>query len=143
MCQHHPHLFIYFFNPELSLKFLTFFFCCCCSTSNLLSPFECIKITNSLHPKTKFYFPIQACSSSGNLFFSSSTGKHGNNLCVQLFATLWTIACQVPLSMGFSKQQYWSGLPFPPPGDLPNLRIKPTSLKSFALEGGFFTTSTT
>ena len=39
---------------------------------------------------------------------------------VQLFATLWTVACQSPLSMGFSRQEYWSGLPFPPPGDLPD-----------------------
>ena len=43
----------------------------------------------------------------------------------QLFATPWTAACQAPLSMGFSRQQYWSGLPFPSPGDLPNPGIKP------------------
>ena len=40
--------------------------------------------------------------------------------CVQLFATPWTVACQAPLSMGFLRQEYWSGLPFPSPGDLPN-----------------------
>ena len=40
----------------------------------------------------------------------------------------WTVARQVPLSMGFSRQEYWSGLPFPSPGDLPNPGIKPTSL---------------
>ena len=40
--------------------------------------------------------------------------------CVQLFATLWTISCQAPLSMGFSRQVYWSALPCPPPGDLPD-----------------------
>ena len=43
--------------------------------------------------------------------------------------------------MGFSKQEYWSGLPFPPPGDLPNPGIQPASLISPALAGGFFTTS--
>ena len=43
------------------------------------------------------------------------------------FATLWTVACQAPLSMGFSRQEYWSGLPSPPPGDLPNPVIEPTS----------------
>ena len=48
----------------------------------------------------------------------------------QLFATLWTVACQAPLSMGFHRQEYWSGLPFPSPGDLPNPGIKPTSLIS-------------
>ena len=41
--------------------------------------------------------------------------------------TLWTVACQAPLSMGFSRQQYWSGLPFPPPGDLPDPGIEPVS----------------
>ena len=46
---------------------------------------------------------------------------------VQLFATLWTIAQQAPPSMGFSRQEYWSGLPFPSPGDLPNPGIEPTS----------------
>ena len=48
--------------------------------------------------------------------------------CVWLFMTLWTVACQVPLFMGFSRQEYWSGLPCPPPGDLPDPRIEPASL---------------
>ena len=52
--------------------------------------------------------------------------KDGTKLSLTL-ATLWTIACQVPLSMGFSRQEYWSGLPFPSPGDLPDLGIKPGS----------------
>ena len=46
---------------------------------------------------------------------------------VRLFATPWTVALQAPLSMGFSRQEYWSGLPFPSPGDLPDLRIEPRS----------------
>ena len=46
---------------------------------------------------------------------------------VRLSVTLWTVACQVPLSMGFSRQENWSGLPFPSPGDLPNPGIKPGS----------------
>ena len=46
---------------------------------------------------------------------------------VQLFATLWTVAYQAPLSMGFSRQEYWSGLPFPSPGDLPDAGIEPGS----------------
>ena len=50
---------------------------------------------------------------------------------------------QAPLSMGFSRQEYWSRLPFPPPGDLPNLGIEPASLMSPALVNRFFTTSTT
>ena len=47
--------------------------------------------------------------------------------CVGLFATPWTVAHQAPPSMEFSRQEYWSGLPFPPPGDLPDPRIEPTS----------------
>ena len=47
--------------------------------------------------------------------------------CVWLFVTPWTVACQAPLSMGFSRQEYWSGLPFSSPGDLPNPGIKPGS----------------
>ena len=46
---------------------------------------------------------------------------------VQLFATLWTVAHQAPLSMGFSRQKYWSGLPFLSPGDLPDPGIEPGS----------------
>ena len=46
---------------------------------------------------------------------------------VQLFVTLWTVAHQAPLSMEFSRQEYWSGVPFPSSGDLPNLGIKPGS----------------
>ena len=49
---------------------------------------------------------------------------------------LWTVAHQAPLSMGFSRQEYWSGLPFPPPEDLPNPGIKPISLASPALQAG-------
>ena len=62
---------------------------------------------------------------------------------VQFFATLWTVARQTLLSMGFSKQEYWSGLPCPPPGDLPNPGIELTSLMSPALAGWFFTTRIT
>ena len=53
------------------------------------------------------------------------------------FATPWTVAHQAPLSVGFPRQEYWSGLPFPSPGDLSNPRIKP---ESPALAGGFFIT---
>ena len=63
--------------------------------------------------------------------------------CVQLFTILWTVACQASLSMGFSRQEYWSGLPCPPPEDLSSPGIKPVSLMSPASAGGFFTTGTT
>ena len=57
--------------------------------------------------------------------------------CVLLFVTPWTVAHQSPLSMGFSRQDYWSGLPFASPGDLPDPGIKP---KPSAVAAGFFTT---
>ena len=63
--------------------------------------------------------------------------------CVWLFATLWTVVHQAPLSTGFSRQEHWSGLPCPPPRDLPNPGMELASLTSPALAGGFFTTSTT
>ena len=56
------------------------------------------------------------------------------------FRTPWTVARQAPLSKGFSRQEDWSGLTFPPPGDLPNPGIKPMSPASPALAGEFFTT---
>ena len=52
--------------------------------------------------------------------------------CVQIFVNPWIVACQVPLSMEFSRQEYWSGLPFPSTGDFPNVRIEPGSLASQA-----------
>ena len=63
--------------------------------------------------------------------------------CFLVFATLWIIVHQAPLSMGFSRQEYWSGLSCLPPGDPPDLGIKPASLTSPALAGKFFTTSPT
>ena len=57
--------------------------------------------------------------------------------CPTLFANLWIVACQAPLSMGVSRQEYWNGLLFPSPGDLPDRGIKPASP---VLAGRFFTT---
>ena len=71
-------------------------------------------------------------------FISANCFSH-----VWLFVTLWTVACQAPLSMGFSRQEYWSGLPCPPPEDLPDPGIEPSSFMTPALAGGFFTTSAT
>ena len=59
---------------------------------------------------------------------------------VQLFTTPWSIACQTSLSMGFSQQEYWTGLPFLSPGDLPNPGVEPASP---ALVGGFLTACAT
>ena len=60
-----------------------------------------------------------------------------------VFTTLWTVAHQASLSMGFSRQEYWCGLLCPPPGNLPNPGIKPAPLTSPALAGRFFTTRAT
>ena len=62
---------------------------------------------------------------------------------VRLCATLSTTACQAPVSMGFSRQEYWSMLPCPPPGNLTNAGTEPTSRMSPERAGRFFTTSTT
>ena len=62
---------------------------------------------------------------------------------IQLFTTPWTVACQTPLSMWFSRQAYWSGYPFPSPRDLPDPGIKPGSPMSLALAGKFLTVCAT
>ena len=66
---------------------------------------------------------------------SSLTCHLRNRVC---FVTPWTVACQA-LSLGFPRQEYWSGLPFPSPGNVPNLGIKLTSPVSPSVAGGFFT----
>ena len=58
--------------------------------------------------------------------------------CVRLFVTPWTVAYQVPPSLGFSRQQYWSGLPFPSPGDLPDPEIKSRTSLDVTLANIFF-----
>ena len=77
-------------------------------------------------------------TSQADALTSEQPGNHKMKVkslsCVRLFATPWTIAHQASLSTGFSKQEYWSGLPFPSPGDLPNLGIEPGSP---ALQAGF------
>ena len=95
------------------------------------------------------------CDGQGGLACCSSWGRKESDTTewaemnwshfsrVWLFAILWTIVHQAPLSMGFSRQEYWSGLPSPPPGDLPDPGTKPSSLTSPALAAGFFTTTAT
>ena len=86
----------------------------------------------------KFWFNI-----SDSIFSTTHVCTFSHVWLFQLFATPWTSgssAHQGPLSMGFPRQEYWSGLPFPTPGDLPHPGIKPVSLVSLALAGGFFTT---
>ena len=93
------------------------------SSSSLLTLSQLIVLFFSL--EMFYYFLMHACLLSR---FS----------CVQLFVTLWTVAGQAPLSMGFSRQECWSGLPCPASGGLPYPGIQPTSLLSPPLVGRFF-----
>ena len=94
-----------------------------------------------------FFFPADIMKSGSKQILSTPTGilhfmaflisplcilSHFS--CVQLCVTLWTVARQAPLSMGFSRQQYWNGLPCPPPGYFPNPGIEPVSLAAPASE---------
>ena len=80
-------------------------------------------------------------------FFLRYTPKQASKLCcfshVQLFVTPWTVAQQAPLSMGLTREEYCSGLPFPPLGYLPDSGTEPVSLASPALAGRFFTACAT
>ena len=76
------------------------------------------------------------------LYMRSSLHMLNHFSCVWLSVTLWTVAHWAPLSMGFSRQQYWCGLLCPPPGDLLSPQIKPVSLTSLALAERFFTART-
>ena len=78
----------------------------------------------------KFYLDTQTLKSQPSDFQEQEQQQKANN-------------CQAPLSTGFFRQKYWSGLPCPPPGDLPNPGIEPQSFMPPALAGGIFTTSAT
>ena len=99
------------------------------------------KISHLLLPPshTSFYTKclLRLCS-DGCVCVCAQSVSH-----VQLFSTPWTVSHEAPLSMEFSRQEYWSRLPFPTPGDLPDLGIKPMSLAFPALAGRFFTASAT
>ena len=97
------------------------------------------------NPARKFVFFSKHHSVLGteDLWYSLACLWPHSLSCVWPFGSPWTVACQDPLSMGFLKQEYWSGLPSPPPGDLLNPGIEPMSPVAPALKGGFFTTPTT
>ena len=110
--------------------------------SRIISTYKC-RARISILTEHKLYFSFieyQRCAVHYGKCF-----QHVCCVCVRAlshvwpFATLWTVAHQTPLSMGFSRQEYWSGLPFPSPGDLPNPEMEPASPVSPALAGGFFT----
>ena len=88
----------------------------------------------------KFFYYL-VCNVTLNSVLCAVRGCVSCFSCVWLFVTLWTVACQAPLSMGFSRQEYCPLLPLPPPGDLPHPGIGSAFLMSLVLAGGFFTTS--
>ena len=104
---------------------------------------------NFIHSEKIFLSNVHAshccCCCSVTSVVSDSVQLHRRQHCshIQLFVALWTLACQAPLSLRFSRQEDWSGLPCPLSGDLPNPGTEPMSLISPALAGRFFTTSAT
>ena len=103
------------------------------------------KLAGNRHRWLESTWEVQAAA------FISSVSPGSRGVCVPAkslsrvwpFETLWAVAHEAPLSMGFSRQEYWSGLPCPSPGDLPDPRIEPASLMSPALAGRFCTTGAT
>ena len=91
----------------------------------------------NIHSIALCVFPLSS------LYFLSAVCMLSHFSSVWLFDTLWSAGHQAPLSMGFSRQEYWSGLPCPPSGNVPNSGIEALSPASPALAGGFFTTSAT
>jgi len=97
---------------------------------------------------TGIQFPLKKDAYLRKKPSGTTTVEYGSNAqvvvqslsCVRLFATLWTVACQAPLSLSFSRQESWSGLPFPSPGDLPSPGTKPASPVAAALAGRFWAT---
>ena len=148
------HLFLISSASVRSLPFLSFIVPIFAWNIPLLSP---VFLKRSLVFHILLISPISLCCLH-EVAFLSLLGWYSLELCIQLdmcvlhaksllsfwlFATLWTVASQAPLSMGFSKQEYWCGLLCSPPGNFPHWGIEPMSLKSPALAGKFFTSSAT
>ena len=85
---------------------------------------SCVPVTVILNYKSHL---SDVSAKEGNWLEKPDKGEVKSLSCVLLFATPWTVAHQAPPSMRFSRQEYWSGMPFPPPGDLPDPGIEPRS----------------
>ena len=120
----HTHLLIY--KLHIGLQYILYIICIIKYrlTSNIM-----IRENRCEQGLLCFPFCLLGCNSASTCACVLSCFSHA-----WLFMTPWTVALQVPLNMGFSRQEYWSGLPCPPPRDLPVLRIKPTSPVSPALQ---------
>ena len=119
-----PAMLIHYFTISSALWRHGFFKCSPVLTDSAMS--TCYSSLEAAHSKDQFRQQPPS--------YSCLLGRFSR---VWLFKTLWTVACLAPLSMGFSRQAYWSGLPCPPPGDPPDPGIQPTSL------AGIFTNSAT
>ena len=106
-----------------------------CFLPSSLPSFPSLLMTSLLHSSDKSLFHHSLCPVHVRVLSCFN--------CVILCTALWTVALQAPLSKGFSRQECWSGLPCPPPGDLPHPGIEPVSLMSPALADGFFNTNAT
>ena len=131
--------------------------CCCCLVAQLCLtlcyPIDCSPPGSSVHGWSQSRGQLQLIRQKESRVWVRNLWKvradintWENFTCVlscfshvQLFATQWTIARQALLSVGFSRHEYWSGLPCPSPGDLPNSGTEPMSLTSPSLAGMFFT----
>ena len=107
----------------------------------LISDIQCSNSIFVDYALFKITIKYKLCSLCYTMYSCAYLCAKSLQLC-RLFATLWTVAYQNPLSMGFSRQEYWSGFPCPPLRDLPSPGIKPVFLMSSALTDTFFTTST-
>ena len=111
------------------------------SQQNVLTD-QTIVVISCNQPFIALKFLKRWCVSDLRMHCLGVKGNPANCMCcvlshfshIRLFLTLWTVTCQGPLSVGFSRQEHWSGVPFPLSGDLPNTRIKPTSLTASALQ---------
>ena len=93
-----------------------------------LRPSLCVAAGTSLTKHRLGYISLLLKAPGFPSLLEDKERKKVNSLsCVRFFATLWTVAYQAPLSMGFSRQEYWSGMPFPSPGGLPDPGIEPRS----------------
>ena len=97
------------------------------------------KLVQNVTGKTQMNFLVNKCMYQDHCHPDAAAVAKSLQSC-PTFATLWTVALQAPLSVGFSKQEYCRGLPCPPPRDLPNPGTEPACLPSPALTGRFFTT---
>ena len=108
------------FNPKyIILHFIKLFAAPFLKVQSTFSPLGLTLALDSFHKLTNLFPSVYSLFQIYSSFSSKSTSGKSHS-CIQLYVTLCTIAHQSPLSLGFSRQEYWTGLPCPPPGDLPN-----------------------